>query len=79
MDWQKENAIVIERVVERGSPEEWQEIIRFSGQKKVKNVIKNEITYLTDKAIKKVTSYFDLKQEELKYYIRKQSRQKLWI
>jgi hypothetical protein len=79
MDWQKDNAIIIERVVERGSPEEWQEMIRFYGQKKVKNVIKNEITYLTDKAIRKVTTFFDLKPEELKCYTRKQLRQKLWI
>ncbi|MEO8174130.1 MAG: hypothetical protein ABI581_13645 [Sediminibacterium sp.] len=79
MNWQSDYATVIERVVERGSPEEWDEMIRFYGQKKVKNTIKNEITYLTDKAIKKVTTFFDFKPEELKCYIRKQSRQKLWI
>ncbi len=79
MDWQKNAEIVIERVIERGTPEEWEEMIKFYGRKKVVTALKNKITYLTDKATKKVCDYFELKQEELKCYIRKQSQPQHWI
>lgn len=79
MDWQKNAEIVIERVVERGAPEEWEEMIRFYGKKKVVAILKNKITYLTDRAIKKVCDFFEIKPEDLKCYIRKQSRPQHWI
>ncbi len=79
MDWQKDSETVIERVVERGSQEEWQEMIRFYGEKKVVNTLTNKTIYLTDRAIKKVCDFFKLKPEDLKCYIRKQSRPQRWI
>ncbi|MDP1762534.1 MAG: hypothetical protein Q8L07_01520 [Sediminibacterium sp.] len=79
MDWHRDSGTVIERVAERGSPEEWQEMIQFYGEKKVKTTLKNKTTYLTDRAIKKVCSFFKLKPEDLKCYIKKQSRPQLWI
>jgi hypothetical protein len=79
MDWQKNAEIVIERVVERGTLEEWQELINFYGKKKVVLTLKNKTTYLTDRATKKVCDYFELKPEDLKCYIRKQSRPQHWI
>ena len=42
MDWQKDSGTVIERVVERGSPEEWQEMIRFYGSATVQLVLGNK-------------------------------------
>ena len=79
MDWEKNYITVINRVVERGSPEEWQEMLRFYGEKKVKDTLKNKTTYLTDLAIKEVCDYFKLNPEELKCYIRKQSMPQHWI
>lgn len=79
MDWMKDSETVIERVVERGTPEEWKETIRFYGEKKVISTLKNKTNYLTDHAIKKVCAFFKIKPEELKCYIRKQSRPQLWI
>lgn len=79
IDWRKGADIVIERVVERGSPEEWQEMIRYYGEKKVVNTLKIKTIYLTDHATKKVCDYFKLKPEELKCYIRKLSRPQHWI
>jgi len=52
----------------------YDEMIRFYGKWKIKNMLKNETAYLTGKAIRKVCNFFDLKPEELKCYIRKQSR-----
>lgn len=79
IDWQKDLATVIERVVERGFSEEWDEMLRFYGERKVKNTLKNHTTYLTDRAVEKVCTFFKLKPEELKSYIRKRSRAQLWI
>ncbi len=79
MDWQKNAEIVVERVIERGTQEEWEEMINFYGRKKVVATLKNKTTYLTDKATKKVCDYFELKPEELKCYVKKQSRPQHWI
>ncbi len=79
IDWQKDSTTVIERVVERGSLEEWDEMLRFYGERKVKNTLKKHTTYLTDRAIKKVCASFKLKPGDLKCYIRKRSRAQLWI
>ncbi len=77
INWQKDSATIIERVVERGSSEEWDEMLRFYGESKVKNTLKNDTIYLTDRATKKVCASFKLKPQELKCYIRKQSRAQL--
>jgi len=79
MDWQKDFETVIERVIERGSSEEWLEIIRFYGEKKVVNTLTKKTAYLTDRTIKKVCDFFKLKPEDLKCYLRKQLRPQLWI
>jgi hypothetical protein len=79
IDWQKTYRSVIERVLERGTKEDVNEIIRFYGKPKVVNALRNEIKFLPDYAIQDVTRYFDIKKEELACYIRKQSRQGHWI
>lgn len=79
IDWQNDSATIIERVAERGSAEEWDEMLRFYGEGRVKNTFKNDTKYLTDRTIKKVCAFFNLKPEDLKCYIRKQSRAQLWI
>lgn len=79
IDWQKTYRSIIERVLERGTEEEWEEIIRFYGKPRIINALKTEIKYLPDYTIEKITSYFNLKKEELACYIRKQLRRGQWI
>ena len=79
IDWQKTYRSVIERVLERGTKEDVNEIIRFYGKPKIVNALRNEIKFLPDYAIQDVARYFDIKKEELACYIRKQSRQGHWI
>jgi hypothetical protein len=79
IDWQKTYRSVIERVLERGTQEDLNEIIRFYGKPKIINALRNEIKFLPDYVIQDVTRYFDIKKEELACYIRKQSRQGHWI
>lgn len=79
IEWRKEYRTVIARVIERGTPEEWIEMIRFYSEAKVIDALKNEIVFLADYAIEEVCAYFPLRKEELLCYILKQSRPQHWI
>lgn len=79
IDWKKGYLSIIDRVIERGNNEEWEELIRYYGRPKVIKALKSEIRYLPDYAIEKVCSYFKLKKEDLACYARKQSRPGHWI
>jgi hypothetical protein len=79
IDWQASYLTVIARVLERGTKEEWIEIIRFYSEAKVIYAIKNEIKFLADYAIENVCNYFGLQREELLCYERKKSRRGQWI
>ncbi|HRP33459.1 MAG TPA: hypothetical protein PKV73_16295 [Agriterribacter sp.] len=79
IDWQKSYRSVIERVLERGTEEEWQEIIRFYGIQTIITALKNDIKFLPDYTIEKVSQYFNLPKDELACYKRKQLRKGHWI
>lgn len=79
IEWREDYLIVIERIIERGTPEHWAEILRFYGRDFVLNVIKNEVLFFPDYAIQEVCNYFSLRREELLCYRRKQSRPGHWI
>lgn len=78
IDWKKHAEAVIDRIIERGTHEHWNELIRFYGKRKVTNNIKNKITHLPDEIIKEVCQFFNLKPGDLKCYIRKQSNRGHW-
>jgi hypothetical protein len=79
IDWKGDYTTVMERVLERGSRQNWEEMIRFYGNKKVITALKKEIKFLADYAIEEVCAYFPLRKEELLCYTRKQSRPGHWI
>ncbi|MFN4315304.1 MAG: DUF6922 domain-containing protein [Chitinophagaceae bacterium] len=79
IDWQKNYRSIIERVLERGTKEEWEEIIRFYGAPKIHTALKEEIKFLPDYIINSVSSYFNIRKEEMACYIRKQLRKGQWI
>lgn len=79
IDWQNLYPSIIARVIERGTDEEVQELIRFYGKDKVINALMKEILYLPDYAVDKATNYFNIKKEELACYARKQLRRGHWI
>lgn len=77
-DWQRMRALVVERVIERGWDEDYYAIFSlYKGIEGVKKIIRDEVLILSDKEIAFVCAVFNLKKEELKCYIRKQSRQAL--
>lgn len=79
MDWREEYLTVMARVLERGTKEEWREMIRFYGEANVIKALKKEIKFLADYAIEEVCAYFLIRKEELLCFTRKQSRKGYWI
>ena len=77
-DWQYMRALVVERVIERGLDEDYYALFAlYGGMDGVRRIIRDEVLILSDKDIAFVCTAFNLKKEELKCYIRKQSRQAL--
>lgn len=79
MNWLKSYRTVIARVIERGTEKDWKTMIDFYGRKKIIHTLKNEITFLSDHAIDKVTKTFNINPNELECYKRKQSRKQHWL
>src|SRR5688500_8879985 len=79
IDWQKTYRSVIERVLERGTKQEWGEIIRFYGTPKIVTALKNEIKFLPDYILEEVSIYFGVRKEEMACVIRKGARKGQWI
>jgi hypothetical protein len=79
MDWRRSYKTVIERVLDKGSLLEWEEMIRFYGRDYVIETLKNDINYLTDMTVEAVCKYFQLNKHELKCYTKKQLNQGHWI
>ncbi|MFT4223414.1 MAG: hypothetical protein QM631_10695 [Dysgonomonas sp.] len=70
------HALVVERVIERGWDEDFYALFAlYGGIDGVRQIIRDEVLILSDKDIAFVCTAFNLKKEELKCYIRKQSRQ----
>lgn len=77
-DWQYMRALVVERVIERGWSEDYYAIFAlYNGIEGVRQIIRDEVLFLSNKDITFVCATFNLKKEELKCYKRKQLRQAL--
>ena len=79
IDWEKHYLAVIDRIIERGDKEDWNELVRYYGKPKVIQALKSEIKYLPDYIIDDVCGYFDLQKEAIACYAHKQSRKGHWI
>ncbi|WP_222535415.1 DUF6922 domain-containing protein [Pedobacter polysacchareus] len=79
IDWKRSYKMVIERVLDKGNAEEWEEMIRFYGKTNVILALKNDITYLSDMTADAVCTYFQLSKQELKCYLKKQLNKGHWI
>jgi hypothetical protein len=79
IDWQNSYQNVISRVIERGTQQDWDEMISFYGKPKVIHALTNEIKFLPDYSIEVASSYFNLQKEQLLCYTRKQSRKGHWL
>ena len=64
IDWQASYKSIIARIVERGGPEHWEELIRFYGRETFLKALKNGIVFLPDYAIDKVSFYFRIEKRK---------------
>lgn len=71
---QKHKQAIIERVIERGSWNEFKELINFYGADSVIECAK-KARWFSEKTMHFVSAYFDIPLEDLKCYIQKQSNQ----
>ena len=76
-DWQQMRNEVVQRVLERGRMDDFYAILNLYGVEGVKAALR-EIPYMNDKDMNFACVAFDLRKEELKCYIRKQSMPLHW-
>lgn len=69
--------VVVQRVIERGWPNDWYFILNNYGIEGVKTVIRN-ITYLNDKDMHFVSHQFNVPLNSMKCYEKKQSAGQRW-
>ena len=80
IDWEGGYKMVITRIVERGSQDEIDEIVRFYGREKVIRAIRDEIYFLPNYAIRDVIKFFpELKKEEMYCYLNRKDKAYQWI
>jgi hypothetical protein len=69
--------IVVQRVIERGWPNDWYFILNFYGIQEVKSAIK-EISYLNAKDMSFVSHQFNIPLKNMKCFEKNQSTQLHW-
>ncbi|WP_316632617.1 DUF6922 domain-containing protein [uncultured Flavobacterium sp.] len=80
IDWEGAYKMVIARIVERGSQDEIDEIVRFYGRQKVIKAIRDEIYFLPNYAIEDAINFFpELKKEEIYCYLNRKDKPYHWI
>ncbi|GAA4459819.1 hypothetical protein GCM10023093_01510 [Nemorincola caseinilytica] len=76
-DYQKMRQVVVQRVVERGFPDDWYAALDLYGKEGMAEIIRT-LPYLNDKDMNFVSVYFDIPLSEMKCYELKRSRQAHW-
>ena len=76
-DWTAMRRTVVQRVIERGQIEDYLAIFRlYGGIEGVKQIVKDEVPWLSPKDMSFVYRIFNLRKEDLKCYTRAQLRAK---
>jgi len=77
-DWTAMRRVVVQRVIERGREEDFLAIFSlYGGIEGVREIVRDEIAWLSPKDMSFAYKIFGLKKEDLKCYTRAQSRAKL--
>lgn len=78
INWRDSAPMVIERVLERGSAQHWQELLRFYGKQTIVQALKESIAFLHDECIDEASLFFNINKEDFLCYKRKQSQKIHW-
>mgnify|MGYP003328552444 CR=1 FL=1 len=76
-DYGQMRSVVVQRVVERGWPDDWYAALNMYGLEEFRNIVKG-LPYLNDKDMNFVSIVFEIPLEELKCYMKKQSQPAHW-
>jgi hypothetical protein len=79
IDWKEGSRGVIERVLQRGSDKDYDEIIRFYGRERIVEVLTKEYCYIQMFMMQHVAAYFGLPQEEFTISKRRLEKPSIWI
>ncbi len=77
LNWETHAKYVIERVIHRGTWNEFKQILGYYGRKKIKNIIKN-LRYMDVRVMYFCSLYFDIPLTELRCYNTRQLKQTHW-
>ena len=78
LDFAAMRRVIVQRVIERGREEDFLAIFNlYGGIEGVRQIIRDEVLWLEPKDMSFASKTFGLKKEDLKCYIRAQSRAKL--
>lgn len=77
IDYEQMRDIIVERVIQRGWPDDWYFILNRYGLDGVRAAIKN-IAYLNNKDIRFVSNEFDIPLTAMKCYTKKRSAKLHW-
>lgn len=78
IDWQKNYRFVIERMLERGTFEEWQEIKRYYGLEKIRDTVV-QARWLDNTTLSFCSNYFHVPKEQFRCYTLKSSNPAPWV
>ena len=80
MDWDEAYKMVIGRIIERGSQQEADELVRFYGYEKVIKALRDEIYFLPNYGIESAIEFFpELKKEEMYCYLNRLGKPYDWL
>lgn len=78
IDWENNYRFVIERVLERGTFEEWQEIKRHYGLEKIKEAVV-QARWLDNTTLSFCSNYFHIPKEQFRCYTLKSLNPAPWV
>lgn len=78
IDWEKNYRFVIERVLERGTFEEWQEIKRYYGLERIKEAAM-QARWLDNTTLSFCSNYFRAPKEQFRCYTLKSLNPAPWV
>ncbi len=77
IDWEKNAPYVVDRVLQRGTLEEFKAILTFYGRERMREIIKN-LRYMDKRPMHFASVYFDIPLEEMRCYKLKQLNLSHW-
>lgn len=76
-DFQKMRDVVVQRVIERGWPNDWYFVLNLYGEDAIKQTIKR-LPFLSDKDANFMSKVFKIPRSKMKCYQKKDSQQADW-